>query len=467
MSDKIMKLCIAGVATSKTNDDLMKLLIAGIAIIIFILLAVLAYMYLKDKLNKKNESEEIEKITNEVDEKKAQKSIFKFMEFDTVEDNMIVQDGGKRYLMVIECKGINYDLLSNVEKNGIEQGFISFLNTLKYEIQIYVQTRKVNLAQSTMKYRERLKIIENDMREEEAKYQDMQRRGNYTKDEILKEIKEVTKKRNLYEYGRDVIENTEQMSQDSDLTTKSYYIIVPYYTDEITSAGDYDKKEISSMAFSELYTRAQSLVSALTECDVRGKIMNSQEIIELLFVAYNREQHDLYDFEEYMTQSGFNTFYSISEDVLQKRIKALDEQIVTKANEKAVEAYRRASKKSAELRRQIEDRERRMQEYIDSLSEAVIENEAVNIGRDMVNRSKQEIKNMNEEEKARKQVKIDKNNSGKIKDDLEDSLEEPVVKKSKKKISDLTEEEIRRLKIKKKKRLLREREAKANGKKEE
>lgn len=449
------------------NDDVMKLFIAGIAIIIFILVAVLAYMYLKEKLNKKDENEEIEKITNEVDEKKAQKSIFKFMEFDSVEDNMIVQDGGKRYLMVIECKGINYDLLSNVEKNGIEQGFISFLNTLKYEVQIYIQTRKVNLAQSTMKYRERLKIIENDMREEEARYQDMQRRGGFTKDEILKEIKEVTKKRNLYEYGRDVIENTEQMSQDSDLTTKSYYIIVPYYTDEITSAGDYDKKEISSMAFSELYTRAQSLVSALTECDVRGKIMNSQEIIELLFVAYNREQHDLYDFEEYMTQSGFNTFYSVSEDVLQKRIKALDEQIVIKANEKAIEAYRRASKKSAELRRQIEDREKRMQEYIDALSEEVIENEAVNIGRDMVNRSKQEIKNMNEEEKVRNQVKIDKNNSSKINDDLEDSLEEPVVKKSKKKISDLTEEEIRRLKIKKKKRLLREREAKANGKKEE
>lgn len=467
MSDKIIKLCIAGVATSKTNDDLMKLLIAGIAIIIFILLAVLAYMYLKDKLNKKDENEEVEKITNEVDEKKAQKSIFKFMEFDTVEDNMIVQDSGKRYLMVIECKGINYDLLSNVEKNGIEQGFISFLNTLKYEIQIYVQTRKVNLAQSTMKYRERLKIIENDMREEEARYQDMQRRGNFTKDEILKEIKEVTKKRNLYEYGRDIIENTEQMSQDSDLTTKSYYIIVPYYTDEITSAGDYDRKEISSMAFSELYTRAQSLVSALTECDVRGKIMNSQEIVELLFVAYNREQHDLYDFEEYMTQSGFNTFYSVSEDVLQKRIKALDEQIVTKANEKAVEAYRRVSRKSAELRRQIEDRERRMKEYIDSLSEEIIDNEVVNIGSNMANLSKQEIKNINKEEEERARKKAIKNNVDNLENGSESSLKKTVTKTKKaKKKSELTEEEIRRRKILKKKRLLREKEARENAKKE-
>lgn len=33
-----------------------------------------------------------------------------------------------------------------------------------------------------------------DMREEEARYQDMQRSGNYTREEMLKEIKEVTKK---------------------------------------------------------------------------------------------------------------------------------------------------------------------------------------------------------------------------------------------------------------------------------
>ena len=438
------------------DDKLIVVFIAGIAIIVFILLGVLAYMYLKEKLNKNSQKDTVEPVSNEADEKKAQKSVFKFMEFDSVEDNMIVQDGGKRYLMVIECKGVNYDLLSNVEKNGIEQGFISFLNTLKYEIQLYIQTRKVNLAQSTAKYRERLKVIENDMREEEQKYEDMQRRGGYTKDEILKELKEVTKKRNLYEYGRDVIENTEQMSQDSDLTTKSYYIIVPYYTDEITSVGDYDKKEISSMAFSELYTRAQSMVSALSECDVRGKIMNSQEIVELLFVAYNREQHDLYDFEEYMTQSGYNTFYSVSEDVLEKRIKALDEEIVAKANEKAVEAYQRASRRSRELRKQIEDREQRMKEYIESLAETVIESESVNIGPRMVGLSKEELKEMTKEEEERKNLLKKK------KQEKENSTQ--ATTKKVKRRADLTEEEIRRRKILRKKRLLKEKEAMENAK---
>ncbi len=58
---------------------------------------------------------------------------FDFMEFNGVEDNMIVQKNGKRYIMVIECQGINYDLMSQMEKVGVEEGFQQFLNTLRFQ----------------------------------------------------------------------------------------------------------------------------------------------------------------------------------------------------------------------------------------------------------------------------------------------------------------------------------------------
>ena len=54
-------------------------------------------------------------------------SIFDFMEFDKVEDNMIVQRNGKRYIMAIECQGVNYDLMSDIEKISVEEGFQQFL----------------------------------------------------------------------------------------------------------------------------------------------------------------------------------------------------------------------------------------------------------------------------------------------------------------------------------------------------
>ncbi len=448
-------------------DDFLLLTTIGIVVIVSILLAVLFFMKMKEK-NQAEDANKNKKVDDEIDATRAKKSIFKFMEFDTIEDNMIVQDGGKRYLMVIECKGVNYDLLSNVEKNGIEQGFIGFLNALKFEVQLYVQTRKVNLAQSTMKYRERLKAIEMDMIEEDQKYQNLLRSNTATRDEILKELKEVTKKKNLYEYGKDVIENTEQMSADSDLTTKEYYIVVPYYTDEITSAGDYDKREIGSMAFSELYTRAQSLVNALTECDVRGRILSSKELIELLFISYNREQHDTYDFEEYISNSGYDSFYSVSPDVLEKRIQALDEEIERKAKDKAIEAYRRVNKKTELRRRAIQERETRMKEYVNSLAMEALDAQANVLGKTLVEESKKELDIMDKElEDARKARanKMNSQNSSESEENTDNDADKIKEKEEKvRKLKELSPEERAKLaKRLKRKKMLKEMEAKKNG----
>lgn len=90
----------------------------------------------------------------------TKESIFKFMDFDKIEDNMIVQKNGNRYLMVVECQGINYDLMSEAEKVSVEEGFLQFLNTLRHPIQIYVQTRTVNLNNSLEGYNKRLQEIE-------------------------------------------------------------------------------------------------------------------------------------------------------------------------------------------------------------------------------------------------------------------------------------------------------------------
>ena len=87
----------------------------------------------------------------------TKKSIFDFMEFNGVEDNMIVQKDGKRYIMVIECQGVNYDLMSQMEKVGVEEGFQQFLNTLRFPIQIYIQTRTINLEKIIQGYKDKLK----------------------------------------------------------------------------------------------------------------------------------------------------------------------------------------------------------------------------------------------------------------------------------------------------------------------
>ena len=91
-------------------------------------------------------------IKNKNDDVKRD-DVFKFMEFDKIVDNMIVQKNGARYTMAIKCKGINYDLMSDVEQMAVEEGFITFLNTLKYPIQFYVQAQNIDLKSAIAKYK--------------------------------------------------------------------------------------------------------------------------------------------------------------------------------------------------------------------------------------------------------------------------------------------------------------------------
>ena len=141
--------------SDQITQMLISLLIVAIVILV-ILIAIFVYFWLKGK--KKKEEIETNRESTSSDAKKIAKeytkqSIFKFMEFETIEDNMIIQKNGMRYIMVVECQGINYDLMSEGEKIGVEEGFLQFLNTLRHPVQIYVQTRTVNLNDSLEGYR--------------------------------------------------------------------------------------------------------------------------------------------------------------------------------------------------------------------------------------------------------------------------------------------------------------------------
>ena len=91
--------------------------------IFVILLLILAFVVINMQLKKrKKDDEKIGKENEKIAVKSKTKnftinSIFDFMEFDKIEDNMIVQKNGTRYVMVVECQGINYDLMEGKDGN--------------------------------------------------------------------------------------------------------------------------------------------------------------------------------------------------------------------------------------------------------------------------------------------------------------------------------------------------------------
>lgn len=377
-----------------------------IIIIIVILLAVLALIYFRSKNAKpkkeKNISVDDGTEAGVAKEKKAKtfavESVMDFMEFDKVEDNMIVAKNGAKYIMVVECQGINYDLMSEIEKNAVEEGFVQFLNTIRYPIQIYVQTRTINLENSLQTYKDRVKQIEDNFQRQEQRYREMRSSGRYTKEQLDSAYYELTKQRNLTEYGKDIIFSTERMSLNKNVLNQKYYIIVPYYPEEL-GQNDFDKQEIQNLAFSELYTRAQSVIRTLAACDVNGKILTSNELVDLLYVAYNRDEQEVYGLDKAL-RAGYDELYSTAPDILDKKMRTLDNQIeqeaFKKANEKVIEAQ---SAKEKALQR----KENNMDNLIDNLAKIIIEQNANNIGRDI---AQDAINSINEDKAKAKENKV-------------------------------------------------------------
>ena len=381
------------------SNTISNILIIVLGIMIFILIVLsLVFIVIRTKEKK------IEKGNNKIKEKPIEKgkkvnknkendilyskqSIMDFMEFDKVEDNMIVQKNGKRFLMIVECQGVNYDLMSKMEKVGVEEGFQQFLNSLRHPIQIYIQTRTINLEKSILTYKDKVNDIENKYDRMLYEYSKIKSSENYSKEDVEKYLFEITKQRNLLEYGRDIVVNTEKMSLNRSVLNKKYYVIIPYFSEEIGS-DKYDKEEIKNMAFSELYTKSQSIVRTLSSCSISGKILSSKELIELLYEAYNRDESESFGIDKAL-RAEYDSLYSTSQDVFEKKMRVLDNEIESNAIDLA---NRAVEKVKSRTQQEAEKKESSLEELVRKMAQIVLEENKEYVGEEVANKAIEEIK---------------------------------------------------------------------------
>ncbi len=333
---------------------------SGIDMLILVLVAVLAIalggiivlIMLMGKGNATRLEENSQKELSKSNPKAtfSKHDVMKFMEFDKIEDDMIIQENGNKFVMVLRCQGINYDLMSETEMLAVEEGFSNFLNTLKYPIQLYVQARSLNLEESINSYKERLGLLNDDyMKAENAAY-NMKRANKLTLKEKEAIDFEVRKKKILLEYGADIINYVEKMSLNRNILQRKYYVVVSYYAAELGLATNFTKEEAHDLAYSELYTRCRSIASALQPCGVESSIMKSDELAEMLYIAYNKDDADVFNIKKAI-DNGFYRLYSTAQDVMEKKQIAIDNAV----REQAVVEAELALKKAVERLRKTND----------------------------------------------------------------------------------------------------------------
>ena len=385
-------------------------------IFFFVVLMVLLCVYIVRRVRQNNQKYNDNEIINSDSEKKEAatkgykiKSVFDFMDFEGIEDNMIVQKKGKKYLMAIECQGINYDLMSEMEKTSVESGFIQFLNTLTSTIQIYIQTRTINLERSLVNYREKVKEIENNFINKQSEYNQMVKSGQYSQKELDDKRMEVIRQQNLYEYGKDIIKNTENMSLNKNILKKKYYIIVTYFYSSVDADEDlYSKSEIKDIAFSELYTKCQSMIRALSTTGVLGRIINSYELADLLYNAYNRDESETFGVNKAVS-AEYDQLYVQTSDILERKMQAINNEIEKKALIQAEDAVSYARSEKA---KEVKEKEESIESLIDKLAKNIVKENEQYLGEEITQiameklekyqKGKEEKKNVQKEEKTRR-----------------------------------------------------------------
>lgn len=204
---------------------------------------------------------------------------------------VIMKDGSFR--AVIACKSINYDLMSEPERDGIEYGYKGVLNSLEFPIQILVRSQRIDIAP----YLERLADI---------------RRNN---DNML-----------LGVLMDDYINFIDQVSQEANIMDKSFFVIIPYYSSSDLEKASTQSKNIFSLFFStkaseitridrttydkavtEVNNRVQAVVGGLFNIGIHSVRLNTKELAELF---YNFNNPDTAVREPFIDFNKMGTLYT-------------------------------------------------------------------------------------------------------------------------------------------------------------
>lgn len=196
------------------------------------------------------------------------KATQEFVPIKEVRDNVIVlKDGSMR--AVIMASSINFALKSEDEKKSILLQFQDFLNSLDFSIQIFIQSRRLDI-------RPYIALLENRQKEQMG-------------DLIKLQIQE------YMAFVKSFTENTNIM-------TKNFFVVIPYSPTiiQVNSpiSGTLNKltgrkigSEEAQMSFeenrSQLEERLSVVEQGLIRCGVRIAQLGTEEIIELFYKIFN------------------------------------------------------------------------------------------------------------------------------------------------------------------------------------
>lgn len=194
------------------------------------------------------------------------KTTQEFVPIQEIRDGVVVlKDGSMRSLVL--ASSLNFALKSSDEQNAIISQFQNFLNSLDFSIQIFVQSKRLDI-------RPYIALLEERYKEQVAELMKIQ--------------------------TREYVEFIKTFVENSSIMTKSFFIVVPYTPPTLTAS----KNPISSMMRkssenkilaneqfeeyrSQLEQRVGVVEQGLVRCGIRVAELGTEEVVELYYKIFN------------------------------------------------------------------------------------------------------------------------------------------------------------------------------------
>lgn len=199
-----------------------------------------------------------------------------FVPVKEVRDGVVIlKDGSMRAVLL--ASSLNFALKSPDEQQAIIFQFQNFLNSLNFSIQIFVQSRRLDIRPYIALLEERVKDQTGDLMKMQTK-----------------------------EY----IEFIKSFTESTNIMTKSFFIVVPYSPPMMTSSGSgsiasqflsnrKNKKEVELDKMkefeehrSQLEQRMGVVEQGLVRSGIRAVQLGTEELIELFYKIFNPGEVD-------------------------------------------------------------------------------------------------------------------------------------------------------------------------------
>lgn len=170
---------------------------------------------------------------------------------------VILNDGSMRALL--SSTSLNLSLKGEDEQMGIITGFQTFLNSLDFNIEIFLQSKKLDIRSYLAILRERQNEIEEDL--------------------LKIQIKEY-------------IEFIQKFTEEQSIMTKNFYIVVPYDSINVISSEKRLTEEDFVKNRNQLMQRVNIVMSGLSSLGLSVKGAGTEEVINLFYKLFNPNELD-------------------------------------------------------------------------------------------------------------------------------------------------------------------------------